>query len=186
MRQPYLMPPTNTNPGSAWPAYLVCFLVPSCHIEHKSYQLFRQWLGRAKISCALCVLHGTFIRPLFAWILFWGPRAGTIKVQSKLETCPLSAASWIAFLCGLPCGFTAGCLLIMDPAPGALVRQDHGLGRGRHGTQNRWAVRKREAEMGAGWGEKSSDSIEVIQHGWFPNMSWGVGTMVVTWMRKPR
>lgn len=53
------------------------------------------WLG--KISFPLYLLHGTFIRSLFAWVLFWGQNLGPSKYDENFERYPLPSSAWIAF-----------------------------------------------------------------------------------------
>ncbi|MCJ1329408.1 hypothetical protein MMC10_006088 [Thelotrema lepadinum] len=53
------------------------------------------WLG--KISFPLYLLHGTFIRSLFAWVLFWGQTLGPSLYDENMQRYPLPSAGWIAF-----------------------------------------------------------------------------------------
>ena len=53
------------------------------------------WLG--KISFPLYLLHGTFIRSLFAWVLFWGQTLGPSLYDENMQRYPLPSASWVAF-----------------------------------------------------------------------------------------
>ena len=53
------------------------------------------WLG--KISFPLYLLHGTFIRSLFAWVLFWGQTLGPSLYDENRQRYPLPSVGWIAF-----------------------------------------------------------------------------------------
>ena len=53
------------------------------------------WLG--KISFPLYLLHGTFIRSLFAWMLFWGQELRPWRHDPKTLKYPLPSAGWITF-----------------------------------------------------------------------------------------
>ena len=53
------------------------------------------WLG--KISFPLYLLHGTFVRSLFAWVLFWGQELRPWRHDPQVLKYPLPSASWITF-----------------------------------------------------------------------------------------
>lgn len=53
------------------------------------------WLG--KISFPLYLLHGTFIRSAFAWVLFAGQKLGKSRYSEDFERYPLPGRAWIAF-----------------------------------------------------------------------------------------
>ena len=53
------------------------------------------WLG--KISFPLYLLHGTFIRSLFAWILFAGQKLSPSVRDANVLKYPLPSNGWIAF-----------------------------------------------------------------------------------------
>ena len=53
------------------------------------------WLG--KVSFPLYLLHGTFVRSLFAWILFAGGKLGPSARDKGILKYPLPSNAWIAF-----------------------------------------------------------------------------------------
>ena len=92
--------PKNDSKDKAWAsvgALITVFGVVLSPLAQRALSFsVMLWLG--KISFPLYLLHGTFIRSLFAWILFAGAELGPSKYGDEGEQrYPLPSAAWTTF-----------------------------------------------------------------------------------------